>query len=137
MFQHHPSTRLTPLESSQAADIDTDMVPLLHALWQRGWRTLACCQDHGEAVEAEREQGQGSEPTGYHGFIEYHRGLAWLKMPTADALSMLTALSNHEVFAAHIKTRWKRGSWRMTTPVIYQQDQLTIAPAGTDGSERS
>jgi hypothetical protein len=42
---------------------------------------MACCQDDGEAVDAERAHGQRGETTGHHGFIEYYRGWAWLKMP--------------------------------------------------------
>jgi hypothetical protein len=57
------------------------MVPLIGALWSRGWHTMACCQDDGEAVDAERAHGQRGETTGHHGFIEYYRGWAWLKMP--------------------------------------------------------
>jgi hypothetical protein len=124
MFQLHEFTRLTPPQSNEPVEIDNDMVPLVETLWARGWQTMACCQDNGEAVEAERTQGQRNEPTGHQGFIEYHKGWAWLKMPVADTLSLLTELSEHETFGARVKVRWQRGSWRMHIPVIYQDGHL-------------
>jgi hypothetical protein len=128
MFQLHESTRLTPPHTNEPIEIDNDMVPLVRALWARGWRTLACCQDDGEAVDAERAQGRRNEPTGHRGFIEYHKGWAWLKIPVADTLSMLTELSEHETFGPRVKIRWQRGSWRTHIPVIYQDGHLGPAP---------
>jgi hypothetical protein len=124
MFQLHESTWLTPLQSNEPVEIDNDMVPLVRALWARGWQTMACCQDDGEAVDAERRQGQRNEPTGHRGFIEYHKGWAWLKMPGTDTLSLLTELSEHEIFGPRIKIRWQRGSWRIHIPIIYQDGQI-------------
>lgn len=128
MFQLHPSTPLIPPGADLAAEIDNEMVPLIQALWTSGWQTLACCQDQGEAVEAERERGQRGEPTGHQGFIAYHKGWAWLKMPTADAMNLLAELRDHETFGPRIKIRWQKGSWRMHTPVIYQDDRFAAAP---------
>lgn len=124
MFQLHKFTALTPPQSNEPVEIDNDMVPLVRSLWARGWQTLACCQDNGEAVDAERAQGQRNEPTGHRGFIEYHKGLAWLKMPVPDALSLLAELSEHETFGPRVKIRWQRESWRMHIPVIYQEGHL-------------
>jgi hypothetical protein len=78
MFQLDPSTRLVPPHASDPVQIDDHMVPLVSALWARGWHTMACCQDNGQAVEAERAQGHNTEPIGHHGFIEYHKGWTWL-----------------------------------------------------------
>ena len=71
MHQLHPSTPLIPPHTEEPVEIDNDMVPLVRALWARGWQTMACCQDDGEAVAAERENGKHGEPTGQKGFIEY------------------------------------------------------------------
>ena len=128
MFQLHPSTRLTPPRAEQAVDIDNHMVPLIRALWAKGWQTMACCQDDGEAVDAERARAQHREVTGHQGFIEYYKGWAWLKMPTADTLSLLAELCDHETFGPRVKIPWQRGSWRMHVPVICQEDQFTPAP---------
>ncbi len=83
---------------------------------------MACCQDNGEAVEAEHGKNCGKEPTGHHGFIEYHRGWAWLKMPVHDTLALLSILSEHEIFASRIKIRWQHGSWRMHIPISYDDN---------------
>lgn len=128
MHQLHSSTRLLPPQADEPAEIDDDMVPLVRALWARGWQTMACCQDNGEAVAAEREHGDPREPTGHRGFIEYHKGWAWLKMPATDTFSLLAALSDDETFATRIKVRWQRGSWRMHIPVIHLDDLFQPAP---------
>jgi hypothetical protein len=41
MFQLHASTRLVPPQASEEAEVDNDMVPLIRALWSRGWHTMA------------------------------------------------------------------------------------------------
>jgi hypothetical protein len=128
MYQHHATTSLIPPQADEPVEIDNGMVPLVRALWARGWHTIACCQDNGEAVAAEREHGMPSEPTGHRGFIEYHWGWAWLKMPADDTLGLLAALGNDENFATRIKVRWRQGSWRMHIPVICQNDELKPAP---------
>jgi hypothetical protein len=128
MFQLHPSTPLTPPHEHRPVQIDNDMVPLIQALWAGGRQTMACCQDDGEAVEAERAHGQPGEPTGHQGFIGYHKGWAWLKMPTPDTLSLLSELADDDTFGPRTKIRWQRGSWRMHTPIIYQDSKFTPAP---------
>lgn len=127
MFQLHASTRLILPQADEAVEIDNEMVPLVRALWAKGWQTMACCQDDGEAVDAERAQGQRGEPTGHRGFIEYYKGWAWLKMPVADTLSLLAELGDHETFGPRVKVRWQQGSWRMHIPVICQDGRC--APA--------
>jgi len=128
MFQLHASARLVAPHSGEAVEIDNDMVALVRALWARGWQTTACCQDAGEATEAERAHGQPGESTGHEGFIPYYRGWAWLKMPRPDALTLLTYLSDHETFGARVKVRWQRGSWRMHIPVVHQGGRFTATP---------
>ncbi len=128
MHQHHATTALIPPHADEAVQIDNDMVPVIRALWAKGWQTLACCQDSGEAVAAERDHGTPGEPTGHRGFIEYHQGWAWLKMPTPDTLALLAVLSDDETFMERVRVRWRRGSWRMQIPVIYQDDQFAPAP---------
>lgn len=128
MYQHHDTTRLIPPGTNDPADIDSKMEPLIQQLWAMGLTTMACCQDSGEAVEAERGNTPREEPTGHHGFIEYHRGWAWLKMPVPDTLTLLSALSNHPEFAPRTKIRWQRGSWRIHIPVIHDSTKFRPAP---------
>jgi hypothetical protein len=128
MFQLHPSTRIVPPHSQQSVEIDSDMVVLVQALWTKGLQTTACCQDAGEATEAERAHGEPAEPTGHQGFIEYHRGWSWLKMPRTDALTLLAELSDHAKFGARVKVRWQRGSWRMHIPVVHQDGGFADSP---------
>ncbi len=127
-FQLHPATRLVPPGAIEAVQIDNEMLPLIQSLWARGRHTMACCQNEGEAVEAERTQGDHGEPTGHRGFIEYHRGWAWLKMPATDTLAMLAELRDHASFGPRVQVRWQRGSWRMHIPVIDQDGRLAPAP---------
>ncbi len=101
------------------------MVELVRAIWARGWQTAACCQDTGEAVEAERNaMGPISEPTGNAGFIEYYRGWAWLKMPQSDALALLDELATDDQFREFVTTRWAHGSWRLHTPVVWTDERF-------------
>ncbi len=128
MFQFHDTTRLAPTGTDDPVAIDNDMAPLIQQLWAKGITTMACCQDNGEAVEAERGENRNTEPTGHHGFIEYHRGLAWLKMPVHDALTLVAILARNETFASRIKIRWQRGSWRIHIPVIHEDSEFRPAP---------
>ena len=128
MYQHHATSSLISPHTDQPVQIDIDMVPLIRVLWTNDWQTMACCQDNGEAVAAEREHGKVGQPTGHGGFITYHKGWAWLKMPTADALSLLAALGDDKTFATRVQVPWQRGSWRMYIPLVYQDDEFTPAP---------
>ena len=127
MFQLHETTLLIPPTGDGPVKIDNEMVSLVRGLWARGWRTLACCQDNGEAVEAERGQPR-SQRSGHGGFVEYYRGWAWLKMPTADAISLVSEISDDEIFGPRVKVRWQHNSWRMHIPVIYEDGQIEPAP---------
>lgn len=128
MYQHHSTTRLVPPGANEGVEIDTAMVPVVRGLWAKGWRTLACCQDSGQAVAAEREHGKTVEATGHQGFIEYHMGWAWLKMPADDALSLLDALASDDVFGPRVRVRWHLGSWRVFVPVVHQERGFAPAP---------
>ena len=47
--QVHPAQRLSAPDGTQA-DIDTEIVPLIRALWALGLATTASCQDFGEGT---------------------------------------------------------------------------------------
>ncbi|MFI0354232.1 hypothetical protein [Actinomadura sp. 9N407] len=96
----HPYETLTLPDGGQA-DIDLDMVPLVRALWTLGLRTAGCCQDLGESVIAERRP----EETGRRRHADYLLGRAWLKMPSPDAMSMLSLLAERPHFAERFG-RW-------------------------------
>ncbi|MCQ8832750.1 hypothetical protein [Streptomyces malaysiensis] len=110
---HH--TLITP--PGEHVDIDIGMVPVISELWRLGFTTTACCQDVGEATAGVREQ--RDVPLGYGGdaFIDYHRGWALLKLPTADALRMVALLAETPLFADHVRHPWRPGSWRMNVPL--------------------
>jgi hypothetical protein len=128
MFQHHRTTRMIPPWTTDGIEIDTVMVPVVRALWDRDWRTLACCQDSGQAVAAEREHGQPGEPTGQHRFIEYHTGWAWLKIGWPGVFPLLALLGEDPVFGPRVRERWQKGSWRVDVPVIHQHGAFRTAP---------
>ncbi|MGI5205810.1 hypothetical protein ACQEU6_30075 [Spirillospora sp. CA-108201] len=127
-LQVHPSTTLIPPHQEEAVLIDNAMIDLVRAIWARRWQTAACCQDTGEAVEAERNAVEPvGEPTGNAGFIEYYRGWAWLKMPRGDALALLSDLATDDQFREFVTTRWAQGSWRLHTPVVWTGERFTTA----------
>jgi hypothetical protein len=113
----HPTRRLrTP--AGEPVEIDLDMVPLIRSLWALDLTTLGCCQDTGDYARARRAMLPHGESTGHSGFIDYHLGWAWLKMPIADTTRLteiLLATSFHDAIAI----RWQRGSWRLDIPFVY------------------
>jgi hypothetical protein len=128
MFQHHESMMLIPPGAEAAVSVDIEMVPLVQQLWARGLKTLACCQDNGEAVAAERGNAEGRELSGQRAFIDYYNGWAWLKMPVLDTLTLLSSIAAHEVFGDRVRIRWQRASWRIQVPVIYGSGRFGPAP---------
>lgn len=113
----HPTQQLrTP--AGEPVEIDLDMVPLIRSLWALDLTTLGCCQDNGEYARARREMFPRGEPTGHSGFIDYHLGWAWLKMPIADT-ARLTEILLATSFRDAIAVRWQRGSWRLDIPFVY------------------
>jgi hypothetical protein len=116
----HPYERLTTPDDAQV-EIDTEMVPLVHALWARDLVTVACCQDVGESAAGLRDP-ERSTPSGHGGFVEYYRGYAWLKMPLHDGRRLLNTLLGTE-FHDRVTIRWQPGSWRMHVPLVYGQEQ--------------
>jgi hypothetical protein len=84
--QIHPSQCLTTPDGTQA-DIDTDIVPLVRALWALNLATTASCQDFGDGTAGQREANLRPSRYGGDAFIAYHTGYAWLKMPTGRTAS--------------------------------------------------
>lgn len=124
--QVHPVQRLTAPGGAEA-DIDTEIVPLIRAVWALGLATTASCQDFGDGVAGQR--GPGRDPAEKHGdaFIAYYAGWAWLKMPAPDALRLLTLLLGTG-FRENITRRWEQDTWRLHIPVVYDK-AAGIAPA--------
>lgn len=60
-------------------------------------------------------------PSGHGGFVEYHRGYAWLKMPLQDGQKILNTLLN-TAFHDRVTIRWQSGSWRMHVPFRYEKN---------------
>lgn len=119
-LQIHTSERLTTPNGSQA-EIDTEMVPLILALWALNLTTTASCQDFGEGTAGQRRADQRASRYGGDAFIAYYMGYAWLKMPVADAQQLGNMLLGTE-FHDKIALRWIPGSWRMHIPLVFDQD---------------
>jgi hypothetical protein len=118
-IQIHPSQRLTAPDGTEA-DIDTEIVPVVRALWALGLATTGSCQDFGEGVEGQREAVPHKSSYGGDGFIAFYRGYAWLKMPVADAQLLGDLLLGTE-FRSEVTQRWTPGSWRMHMPMIFDE----------------
>ena len=117
--QIHPSQRLTAPDGTQA-DIDTEMVPLIRALWALDIVTTACCQDFGEGTEGQRKTSRRQSRYGGDAFIAYYTGYAWLKMPVPDAQRLANILLGTG-FHDRVTLRWTPGSWRMHVPIIFNE----------------
>jgi hypothetical protein len=115
----HPYECLTTPDD-QHVEIDTEMVPLVQALWARQLVTIACCQDIGESAAGLRDP-QRITPSGHGGFVEYYRGYAWLKMPLQDGQKLLNALLD-TAFHDRVTIRWQPGPWRMHVPFRYEKN---------------
>jgi hypothetical protein len=122
--QVHPAQTLIAPDGT-APDIDTEIVPLVHALWALGLKTVASCQDFGEGTAGQRAMSQRPSRYGGDAFIAYYTGYTWLKMPMPDAQSLTRMLIGTE-FHDHVTRRWEPGSWRMHVPVVFDQNQGII-----------
>jgi hypothetical protein len=126
--QVHASQRLTAPDGTQA-DIDTEIAPLVRALWGLGLVTTASCQDFGEGTAGQRKAYRYPSRYGGDAFIAYYTGWAWLKMPIPDAQRLADMLLATE-FHDKVTRRWEPGSWRMHVPLI-SEDGKGIVPAST------
>jgi hypothetical protein len=125
-IQIHPSQRLTAPGGEQV-DIDTDMIPLVRALWSLNLKTTACCQDFGEGTAGQRETSPNRHRYGGDAFIAYYTAYAWLKMPVPDARRLAESLTVTE-FRDKVTQRWTPGSWRMHVPLIFnEQSRIDLA----------
>lgn len=123
----HPYERLTSPVGEQV-EIDSEMVPLVQALWARELVTLACCQDIGESAAGLRDP-ERTTPSGHGGFVAYYWGYAWLKMPLRDGKRLLNALLETS-FHDCVAIRWKPGSWRMHVPLAHSEsNRIDLAEA--------
>jgi hypothetical protein len=123
----HPPPNIHPYErliapSGEQVDIDTEMVPLVRTLWLKGLMTEASCQDLGEATAGLRDLEVRPPCYGGDGFIAFHRGYSWLKMPRAHGQRFLNALVG-AAFHDRAVTRWQAGSWRLHVPVVYDEER--------------
>ena len=115
----HTYERLTT-PYDEPVEIDTEMVPLVRALWARELVTVACCQDIGESAAGLRDP-ERTTPSGHGGFVGYYWGYAWLKMPLLDGQRLLNTLLD-TAFHDRVTIRWQPGSWRMHVPLQYEKN---------------
>jgi|1186.fasta_scaffold26040_2 hypothetical protein len=125
-LQIHPAQRLIAPDGT-GAEIDTEIVPLVRALWALGMATTASCQDFGEGTAGQRKVNQRPSRYGGDAFIAYYTGYAWLKMPTPDARRLGNMLLGTE-FHDKVTGRWEAGSWRMHVPLVFDESR-GIVPA--------
>jgi hypothetical protein len=123
-LQIHSSQRLTAPDGTQA-DIDTEIVPLVRALWALKLVTTASCQDFGEGTAGQREANHRPSRYGGDAFIAYYTGYAWLKMPVPDAQRLANTLLGTE-FHDKVTRRWEPGSWRMHVPLVFEDNRGII-----------
>jgi hypothetical protein len=121
VLQIHPSQRLTAPDGPQV-EIDTEIVPLVRALWALNLATTASCQDFGEGTAGQRRANPRPSRYGGDAFIEYYTGYAWLKMPILDAQRLADILLGTE-FHDSVTRRWESGSWRMHVPLVFHEDR--------------
>jgi hypothetical protein len=122
--QIHSPQRLTTPDGTKA-DIDTEIVPLVRALWALGLTTTASCQDFGEGTAGQREANHRPSRYGGDAFIAYYTGYAWLKMPVPDAQRLANTLLGTE-FHDKVTRRWEPGSWRMHVPLVFEENRGII-----------
>lgn len=120
-LQVHPSQRLTTPNGTQV-DIDTDIVPLIRAVWALNLATTASCQDFGDGTAGLREANLRPSRYGGDAFIAYHTGYAWLKMPIPDAQRLANILLDTG-FHDNVTRRWEPGSWRMHVPLVFDENR--------------
>jgi hypothetical protein len=120
-LQVHPAHLLTAPDGT-LADIDTEIVPLIKALWGLGLATTASCQDFGDGTARQRKINQRSPARGGDAFIAFYTGYTWLQMPAQDAQRLATILLDTE-FRDNVTRRWEQGSWRMHVPLTFDGSQ--------------
>lgn len=97
--QHHPTQAVTTSEG-ETVEIDTEMVPLIAALWKLGYLTDMSCQDTGEYMR----DGTPPEPPEDRGeAAQRMMGRAWVRMPEADATRLMGV----------VEAAGMGGSWRV------------------------
>jgi hypothetical protein len=115
----HATDRLTtPL--GEAIDIDAEMVPLIRRLWTLGLQTKDCCQDFGESLMHNGHR-SASPDDARQRFADFYRGQAWLKMPTDDAIRLISMISDHPAFGPRLR-RWTNPEAWMNIIYIFPRD---------------
>jgi hypothetical protein len=103
LFQVHPTT-LAMDPSGKQVTVDLGILPLVAAVWDRGWSTLASCQDMGEGIRA------GGAP-GDERAAAFFDGYAWLKMPNQDATALYKLLVGDRRFTERLENWTRPGGW--------------------------
>lgn len=103
MTNYHPQVRLTPPGEDEPVGIDTDLAPLIEALWAAGFTTITSCQDLGESIGGLSPRKAG-----------YWKGWVLLELPVADAKRLA-----EQAAARGFPMHWaERDSWEISVPVI-------------------
>lgn len=100
--QHPTKTLVDPGEGP--VEIDVEMVPLIEALWDKGFTTILSCQDLGESIQA---GGTAIPRHLWERHAGFYRGMAWLKVPADDGVRLM------EVFRPLVRP----GEWLAQVPI--------------------
>jgi hypothetical protein len=126
--QVHPTEPLITPEG-EAIDIDAEMVPLIRRLWAVGMQTKGCCQDFGDSILNNGHRSTSPDDARQR-FADFYSGQAWLKMPTTDAVRLISTISGHPRFADRLR-RWTHPEAWMNVVYIFpdEEDGAALANA--------
>ncbi|GAA1961766.1 hypothetical protein [Amycolatopsis minnesotensis] len=114
--QIHSTVSLDSPDGSGTIDVDKQLGHVVERIWGLGHTTMMSCQDIGHYIE------QATPPAFViPGDVEYHRGLAWIKMPLLSARDLLDDLKRTP-FRDRLVCPWRRGSWRMLARIGLSND---------------
>jgi hypothetical protein len=124
----HPTQTVTA-PGGDPVQIDTEIAPVIKALWAADLTTIMCCQNVGEAMAG---GGMRPIPARWSVFLSQH---AWLKMPIDSAQALLAMLDKTPEFGPRLPAKapggWHSAVWLSPTGLVdyaniyFPSDQLT------------
>ncbi|MGI5204065.1 hypothetical protein ACQEU6_21105 [Spirillospora sp. CA-108201] len=119
----HPSEQLATPEGDRVS-IDTEMIPLIRALWAIRLRTAGCCQDLGESI---LPAAAWETCTGRRRHAHFYTGQAWLKMPKADACAFLSLVGTNPVFRERLNRWTMPDAWDSYVYITADEDGASLS----------
>jgi hypothetical protein len=112
---YHPVRRLISPDG-EPAHIDLDLVPLIRALWDRGFETASCCQDVGESIRPMLR-----ERPHLGAWVDRHLGFATIDLPIPDGMAALAAVVDsgpRDAFYERMTYWASEDAWSVSVPVL-------------------